>query len=150
MPYSGVGKRQPFALARAAAHGAPVVVAVGAVGGGLGIPGIAFKVDQVGTFVDPSAAAATQIAAGVVAEIDFDGIHEAARSGNLATADLGTDIYIQNSTDTLGLAAQALTGAVLNATWLPFGKVVERDALRTPQVLRVALNLRSLVRGTLP
>lgn len=146
MPYSGPGQRFTLIAARNVQHGKPAVAS--------GHAGIAFKVEQLGPFVDPALAAATQIDAAEAMELDTHGVHEVTREGNLATADVGaaavSDIYIQETTDTLGLAAQALTGAVLNANWRKFGKVVERDASRTPQVLRVDLDAKEQVRGTLP
>jgi hypothetical protein len=119
-----------------------------------GFPGVAFKNAQLGRFVDPSTAAATTVAIGEAFEIQVGGIHEVPRSGNLAAADVGaaavSDVYINSADNTLGLAAQGLTGAVLNAGWQKFGKVTFRDTTRTPQVLRVNANDLSYVRGTMP
>jgi hypothetical protein len=148
VPYSSPGKRisATGGNGRTIVHGKPAVWN--------GIAGIAMKVAQLGTFVDPAAAAATQIAATETFELDVQGVHELTREGNLATADIGaaavSHIYINSANDTVGLAAQGLAAAVLNAGWLPLGIVIERDPSRTPQVLRVDLDLRDLVRGNWP
>jgi hypothetical protein len=144
MPYSGPGKRHTIpAATKAVKHGKPSIEN--------GIPGIAFKVAQLGAFVDPTVAAATLIAVGEAFEIDPHGIHEVERSGTLATGDIGAaavaDIYIKVADNSLGLAADALTASKLNAGWQKFGKVVERDASRTPQVLRVDCDLRDVMVG---
>lgn len=136
MPYEGLGVRHTATATKVTVHGAACIEN--------GFEGIAFKVAQLSRFVDPSSAAATQIAIGEKFEIQVGGIHEVPRSGNLATADVGlaavSDIYIKESDNTLGLAAQGLTAGVLTAGWKKFGKVTARDTSRTPQVLRVNSN----------
>lgn len=146
MPYSGPGQRITAVggNGRVIVHGKPCVWN--------GIPGIAFKVAQLGPYVDPNTAAAGQIAANETFELDPLGIHEVVRAGNLAAADIGAaavrDIYINSADDALGVAAQGLGAApALAAGWLRFGIVVERDATRSPQVLRVDLSLAHQVRG---
>lgn len=146
MPYEGVGMRHRAVATKVTVHGAACIEN--------GFPGIAFKNAQLGQYVDPSTAAATQIAVGEGFEIQVGGVHEVPRTGNLATADVGaaavSDVYILSTDNTLGLAAQALTGAVLTANWQKFGKVTFRDTSRTPQVLRINANDLSLIRGTMP
>lgn len=146
MPYEGVGVRHRAVATKNTVHGAACIEN--------GFPGVAFKNTQLTRFVDPSTAAATLIAIGESFEIQVAGVHEVPRTGNLATADVGaaavSDIYILSTDNSLGLATQALTGAVLNANWQKFGKVTARDTSRTPQVLRVNANDLSLIRGTMP
>lgn len=146
MPYEGLGVRHKAVATKTTVHAAACIEN--------GFPGVAFKTTQLGRFVDPSTAAATTIAIGESFEIQVGGIHEVPRTGNLATADVGAaavaDIYIRDVDNVLGLAAQALTGAVLSAGWSKFGKVTARDATRTPQVLRVNANDLSILRGTWP
>lgn len=146
MPYEGVGLRHRAVASKVTPHGAACIEN--------GFPGVAFKNAQLGRFVDPSTAAATQVQIGEAFEIQVGGVHEVPRTGNLAAADVGvaavSDVYIDSATNTLGLAAQALTGAVLNAGWQKFGKVTQRDTSRTPQVLRVNANDLSFIRGTMP
>lgn len=139
MPYEGLGARHTVSggSGRACVHGQIVV--------GDGMVGSAFKVAQPDRFVRP--AQADDIAATETFELQLGGIHEAPATGNLAAAVDGTDIYINSANDTLGVAAQALTGLVLNAGWLPVGKVTEVDASRNPDVLRINSNVAYLVRG---
>lgn len=150
MPYEGTGVRHTATQSKAAG------VAHGAACAENGFVGVAFKIEQLDRFVRPESAAATLIDQNEVFEIQIGGIHEVPRTGNLATADVGaaaiSDIYIRETDNVLGLATQALTGAVLNANWRKFGKVTGRDTSRTPQVLRVNGNGFALdqVRGTLP
>lgn len=145
MSYHAPGARHTVLSApRAATHG-QIVVADGFVGA-------AFKTAQVDRWTKPGSAAgqAQAIAAGEMYEILLGGILEAPASGNLAAAAVGSDVYINGANDTLGLAAQGLTGAVLNAGWLKVGKVTEIDATRSPAVLRINANQLALVRGTMP
>lgn len=146
MPYEGVGVRHKAVATKAVVHGAAAIEN--------GFPGVAFKTIQLTRYIDPSTAAATLIAIGESFVIQVGGVHEVPRTGNLATGDVGaaavSDIYINSADNSLGLAAQALTGAVLNAGWQKFGKVTARDTTRNPQVLRVNSNDLSLIRGTMP
>lgn len=116
-----------------------------------GFIGTAFKTAQLGRFDNPTALASTQVQVGEPFEIQLGGVHEAVRTGNLAAADVGTDIYIQVSNNTLCVAAQALAtagaGPALNAGFKKVGKVTARDVTRTPQVLRINANFLELVRG---
>lgn len=147
MPYEGLGVRHTAVATKLVKHGGATIEN--------GFPGIAFKVKNLGRFVDPATAAATDIPIGEVFEIQVGGIHEVPRAGNLAAADVGaagvSDIYIRDADNVLGLAAQAL-GAdnVLDAGWSKFGKVTERDTTRNPQVLRVNANDLAMVRGVMP
>lgn len=143
MPYNRPGDVITVVASKPAVHGQAVIEN--------GIPGIAHKAQQLTAFVDPASAAATQIAIGEEFEESIDGLVEVARSGNLATADVGagnvSDIYIKESDNTLGMQAQGLTTPALTAGWRKFGKVVERDATRTPQVLRISLDMAYAVKG---
>jgi hypothetical protein len=132
MPYEGLGVRHTAVATKLVKHGAACIEN--------GFEGIAFKVRQLGRFVDPSSAAATDIAIGEVFEIQVGGIHEVPRSGNLAAAVVGDDVYIRTTDNVLGLAAQGLTAGVLTANWKKFGKVTALDTSRSPNVLRVNSN----------
>lgn len=143
MPYEGVGLRHSAICTKQVKHGAICEEN--------GFVGTAFKTAQLGRFVDPSTSAATDILVGESFEIQLGGIHEAVRSGNLATADVGaaavSDVYINTANNALGLAAQGLAAAVLNAGWKKVGKVTARDATRNPQVVRINSNFVEFVRG---
>lgn len=141
MPYEGIGKRHTVdGVAKACKHGQIISED--------GFIGTAFKITQIGRFVNPSSAAAQDIVVGEDCELQLGGIAEAPASGNLATAAVGSAIYIDTATNTLGLTAQAITtGNALNAGWLPVGKVTEIDASRNPDVLRINLEVAYLVRG---
>lgn len=143
MPYEGVGLRHSAIASKAVVHGAICEEN--------GFVGTAFKTAQLGRFVDPSSSAATTVQVGEPFEIQLGGVHEAVRTGNLATADVGaaavSDVYINTANNALGLAAQGLTAAALNAGWQKVGKVTARDATRTPQVVRINANFLEFVRG---
>jgi hypothetical protein len=124
MPYQGLGARRTSVATKACAH-AQIVTEQKFVG-------TAFRVEQLGYFVDPSNAAAKAIDIGDVFEIQVGGIHEAAKSGTLAAAALGDRIWILPATNALALDAGATTGA------FPVGVVDEIDATRTPNVLRIS------------
>lgn len=117
MPYEGLGLRHTAECTKECVHGQIVEED--------GFVGSAFKVDQPDRFVRPEDA--TTIAVGTDLEIQLGGVHEADRDGNLAAADVSDDVYIDSDDNTLGLAAQGLTGSVLNAGWLKVGKVTEVD-----------------------
>lgn len=137
MPYEGVGLRHTAECTKECTHGQIVEED--------GFVGSAFKVDQPDRFVRPEDA--QTIAVGTDLEIQLGGVHEAPAEGNLAAAAVGDDIYIDSADNTLGVAAQGLTGAALNAGWLPVGKVTEVDDTRDPAVLRINANVGHLVVG---
>lgn len=137
MPYEGLGARHTAVATKACVHGQLVEED--------GFVGAAFKVEQVDRFVRP--ADADNIEIGEEFEIQLGGVHEAPAAGNLAAAAVGDDVYINGANNTLGLAAQGLTGAALTAGWLPVGKVTEVDVSRTPDVLRINAEVAHLVRG---
>src|SRR4051794_24550959 len=106
MPYVGPGNQHTIPVtARDHVHGAAAFED--------NMAGVIEKVGNLGAFVDPASAAATLIAAGSEAELTVTGIVEVPRTGNLAAAVIGNDIYIRGTDDVLGLAAQALTTGVL-------------------------------------
>lgn len=142
MPYEGLGLRHECAATKACAHGQIVSEQ--------GFVGSAFKTQQIGRFVDPVAGSPGNIAIAEVMEIQLGGIHEAALAGNLAAAAVGNAVYINTANNTLGLAAQGITGAVLNAGWLPVGIITELDTTRSPGVARINANVKELVKGTMP
>jgi hypothetical protein len=132
VPYEGVGIRHTAVATKAVIHGNPTIED--------GFEGIAFKVKQLGQFVDPTNVAARTIEVGETFEIQVGGIHEIVRSGNLAAAVVGNDVYIKVSDNTMGLVAQGLTSGVLTSGWKKFGKITARDTSRSPQILRVNSN----------
>lgn len=138
MPYEGLGARHTTVATKACKHGQIVAED--------GFCGEAFKVAQIGRFVDPTSATIQDIAIGEPMEIQLNGVHEAAASGNLAAAAVGNDVYINTANNTLGLAAQGITTGNLNAGWLPVGKVTEVDTSRTPAVVRINGNVKALVK----
>ena len=137
MPYEGIGARHTVegGSGKACVHG-QIVEADGFVG-------TAFKVAQPDRFVRP--ADADNIAATEEFELQLGGIHEARAEGNLAAAGVGTDIYIREADDVLGVAAQAIAAGALNAGWRKVGKVTEVDLSRTPDVLRINSNVTDQV-----
>lgn len=138
MPYEGLGLRHTAVCTKECEHGQVVEED--------GFVGAAFRTEQPDRFVRPEDAAT--IAVDEVFEIQLGGEHEAPRSGNLNAAVVGNNVYIDVDDNTLGLEAQALTGAVLNAGWLPVGKITEVDTVR--DVVLVNAEEKALVRGTLP
>jgi len=144
MPTENPGIKHTAIFTKITDHGAPCVEN--------GFPGVAEKVAQLGSYVDPASAAARQIAVGEEGEIVYRGEVEVARAGNLAAADVSADdavsaVYIRVADNVLGLAAQALAAGALNAGWVKFGRISERDASRNPQVLRVSLDARNTIPG---
>jgi hypothetical protein len=138
MPYEGKGARHVVATAdKACVHGQIVSED--------GFVGRAFKSSQPNRFVTP--AAADDIAIGEEFVLMLGGVMEAPASGNLAAAAVGNDVYINSANNTLGLAAQGITGAALNAGWLPVGKVTEIDVSRNPDVVRINAEVAHLVKG---
>jgi hypothetical protein len=143
MPYEGLGLRHTAIATKDCVHGQIVEED--------GFVGAAFKTEQIGRFVDTTVSGyvpAIDADADEEFEIQLGGIHEADRDGNLAAAAVGNHVYIDADDNTLGLAAQGLTGAVLNAGWLPVGIVTDIDTV-TDKVL-INANVAHLVRGTQP
>lgn len=124
MPYEGLGARHTAVATKVCKHGDLVVED--------DFVGTAFKVEQLGRFVDPLTAAATQIDVGEEFEIQLGGVHEVAASGAVAAAAVGDPIWIDPTDNSLEVA----TGV----GYLPVGVVTEVDASRTPDVLRINSN----------
>lgn len=118
MPYEGLGRRHAAVATKAVNHGDPTIEN--------GFPGVAFKQQQLGAFVDPTSTAARQIAVGESFVIQFGGVHEVAGAlipGGVAAAPVGTPIYITDADNTLVLAA----GAGISK----FGRVESVDTTRS-------------------
>lgn len=140
MPYEGLGLRHTAVCTKDCVHGQIVEED--------GFVGAAFKVEQPDRFTRPEDANQILAADDEIFEIQLGGEHEADRAGDLNAAAVGDNVYIDSADNALGLEAQALTGAVLNAGWLPVGKITEVDATR--DVVLINAEEKALVRGTLP
>lgn len=138
MPAEGLGLRHDCLATKQCKHGQIVTEQ--------GFVGAAFDQEQMSRYVDPTSAAATNIEIGDDMTIQLGGTHEAPCTGNLAAVAVGNDVYIQASSNTLGLAAQALTTGNLNAGWLPVGKVTSIDLVRNPDVAIINANMAHLVK----
>jgi hypothetical protein len=125
MPYQGQGVRHTVEAATKAAEHGQIVIEENFVG-------TAFKVEQLGRFVAPTAAEATEIAIGEEFEIQVGGIHEAPAAGAIAALGVGDRVFIDPADNSL----EAAGGAGL----VPVGVVTEVDASRTPDVLRINSN----------
>ncbi len=141
MPYNAPGIRHEVDNAvKACVHGQIVEED--------GFIGAAFKTVQPDRWTKPGTAVgqAQHIPVNEDFTIMIGGIQEAPATGNLATAVIGSDIYINSTDNTLGLAAQGLTTGNLNATWRPVGKVTEIDTLPNPDRLKINCNVGHLVK----
>jgi hypothetical protein len=145
MPYEGLGSRHTVTGTHKACTHGQVVSENGFVGS-------AFKTTQIGRYVDPVSGSPQAIGTTEVFEMQLGGVHEAPASGNLSAAAVGNAVYIDSANNTLGLAAQGLTGTALNAGWLPVGIITEVDATRTPTILRINATGEAVsrVKGTMP
>lgn len=123
MPYQGPGARSTQTATKLCVHGSIVIEHK--------VVGTAFKVSQMGRYVDPVSAAATQIQIGDVFEIEVGGVLEAPAAAGVATAAIGDLIWITPATNALKLAAGTATGDI------PVGVVQEIDTIRNPDVLRI-------------
>jgi hypothetical protein len=129
MPYEAPGARHSAVATKACAHGQIVVED--------GIVGTAFKTEQIGRFVDPSAVTGGVLTARHIPvdesfEIQVGGIHEAPLAGALAGADVGDRVWIDPTDNSLEVASAAGR--------LPVGVISEVDATRTPDVARINSN----------
>jgi hypothetical protein len=122
MPYEGVGARHTAVATKECRHGQIVTED--------GFVGSAFKVTQPDRFVRP--ADAQDIAIGEEFEIQIGGVHEVALVAPFEAADVGDQIWIDPTDNSLDDA----TGA----GYLPLGVITEVDASRTPEVARVNSN----------
>lgn len=117
MPEQGPGLRKNDAVAtKAVLHGDPCIEN--------GVPGVAFKNAQLGTFVDPSVAGARTVAVNEKFTIQIGGkifVRTALLNGGLGAFPEGTKCYIKTADNTIDPAA---TGAV------KFGVVQKVDTAR--------------------
>lgn len=130
MPYSGPGARVRAIATKAVNHGQTVIEN--------GIPGIAAKSTQLGPFVDPATAAATQIAIGEEFIIMVGGVAEVpyARWSVGGPPTVGMATYIVPADNTLSNAAAAGVNK-------RYGLVQEVDAARS--VARVNTNVAGAI-----
>lgn len=132
MPENRPGLREVVTATKATTHGAPAVE--------VGLAGIAHKSQQIAAMAPSlaNAALAVQIGVGEEFVIRLDGTAEVDTSLLPAGAAAGDPLYIKAADNTLHLAADALAAGVLNAGFVKFGVLVEKD---TSSVARSSVNL---------
>lgn len=122
MPYEAPGRRHSAVATKQCVHGAIVVED--------NVVGSAFKVEQLAWNITGSAT--QQIDVGEEFEIQVGGIHETTLEGDIATADVGSLIFIAE--DDNGLTTTSAEGL------LPVGVVTALDESRTPAAVRINSN----------
>lgn len=134
MPQEGPGRRYDATATKATSHNSPVVE--------LNHPGVAAKSEQIAPAAPSvaNAAAAVQIGVGEDFVIMLDGEHTFASTFLPGGAVVGSQLYIKAADNTLHLAADALSGGVLQAGFLKYGVVDFIDT--TNSLVSVNLNLK--------